>query len=116
MRIRCLLFYCLLFWGVPAYAVETITTISCTSTTVPVQVVASLGGGTAITVPATAAVGVLIIKDNSTNCAGSIAGTGYPIAIGGAYDFLPREDGYTGQLCCLLSSGVTAVTLGVNKR
>lgn len=99
-----------------SYAAETITTVSCTSASVAVQVVARIGGGVAVTVPSTAAVGVRIIKDNSANCANSIAGVGYPIAVGGAYDFLPREDGYTGQLCCLLQSGVTAVTVGVNAR
>lgn len=114
--IRSIFFCCLLLWGGIAYAAETITTVSCTSASAGTQVVASLGGGTAVTVPPSAAVGVFIVKDNSAGCANSVTGVGYPIPIGGTFDFLPREDGYTGQLCCLLQSGVTAVTLGVNKR
>lgn len=99
-----------------AAALESSGTVSCTSTSVAVQVVASLGGGTVVNVPYNAAVGVYIVKDNSTNCANSTAGAGYPILQNNAYDFLPREDGYTGQLCCLLQSGSVAVTVGYNKR
>lgn len=112
-----ILVLCALVFFVPqALALESSGTVSCTSASVPVQVIANLGTGTVVNVPYNAAVGVYIIKDNTTSCANSTAGAGYPILPNNAQDFLSREDGYTGQLCCLLMSGSTAVSVGYNKR
>ena len=93
---------------------QTLTTVSVTSATAGTQVVASIGGGTVITIPSTAAVPIWCAMTAGT-CSTTLTSTiGIRISSGNGFFFNPKVDQWTGQVCCVLESGVVAVTVSVN--
>ncbi len=97
-------------------AEQILTTVAITSTSQGVQIVSSIKGGTVVTVPSDAANGVWLAKTERTCSTTLTSGIGYYIAIGQGFDFLPKEDGYSGQICGILPSGGSSVTVSVNSR
>ena len=98
----------------PAFAGETLTTVSVTSATAGTQLVASIGGGVTVTLPSSAAVAVWVARTSGTCSSIMTSINGVRITAGNGYQFGPSEDKYYSQLCGLLESGVSAVTVYIN--
>ena len=101
--------------AVPCWGAETLTTVSVTSSTAGTQIVANIGAGTVVTVPSGSGA-VWFAKTNGTCSTTLTSPIGYRVSGGNGWDFLASEDGYSGQLCGILESGSTAVSVSVNKR
>ena len=105
-----LLIVCLLVGKVWAASVTTVTITESTSGT---QIVASIGGGVTVTNPAGG--GVIYVARIEGDCATVLtAPRGVAISAGNGYDFIPKTDGWSGQLCSCLASGSTDITASVN--
>lgn len=116
---KCFIFIlgCFIFlYAQHSYAAETVTTIDCSSSTAGVQVVASLGAGTVVTVPSGAASAIWFAKTQSTCSTTLTSAIGYRVTAGNGYDFVSNDDGYTGQLCCIRETGSGTINVTVNKR
>ena len=112
---------CLLLSVLPAHALDfkktgaVSTTAAVNSAVVGVQLCATIDNACIVTVPTTAAVPVWVAQVAvGTACSTMVATSGVRITAGNGFSFLPREDGWIGQLCGLLESGVTAVTVTID--
>ena len=91
-----------------------VTTVSVNSSTAGVQVVSSTNAGVVVTLPTSAAVAVWFAREEET-CSTSLTDVrGVRVTPGNGYEFLSKEDQWTGQICAILESGSTAVTVSVN--
>jgi len=113
---RAALFLLALCMPTVALAGQTLTTVNCNSSTAGVQIVAALGSGTAVTVPTTCPAAIWVAKTESTCSSAFTAIGGYRLPPGTGYDFTAKDDGYTGQLCCLAESGSATCNVTYNKR
>jgi hypothetical protein len=91
-----------------------VTTVSVDSSTVGVQVVSSTNAGVVVTLPSNAAVAVWFAREEETCSTSLTAVRGVRVTPGNGYEFLSKEDQWTGQICAILESGSTAVTVSVN--
>ncbi len=98
------------------FAQQTLTTQAVTSTSQGIQIFSSIKGGVVVTVPPDAANGVWLAKANGTCSTVLTSGIGYYIAPGQGFDFLSKEDGYTGQVCGILPTGGSSVTVSISSR
>ena len=117
MKRRAVLFALCVIVALLSYVdAATVTTVSVTSSTAGTQIVAAPNttGGCTVTVPAAAAVPVHVARLNGTCSTALTAVNGVRITAGNGYDFISQEDGWGRQLCGILESGSTAVTVNVN--
>lgn len=91
-----------------------VTTVSVNSSSAGLQIVSSINGGVVVTLPSNAAVAVWFAREEDTCSSVLTAVRGIRVTPGNGYEFIPRQDGWTGQICALLESGSTAVTVSVN--
>lgn len=91
-----------------------VTTVSVDSSTAGVQVASSINGGVVVTLPSSAAVAVWFAREEDTCSTTLTAVRGVRVTPGNGYEFLPKEDQWYGQICGILESGSTAVTVSVN--
>lgn len=93
-------------------------TVSVTSSSAGTQVCDFIDDSCFVQVPSAAAVPVCFapVNDGTACSAGLTSAVGKCITAGNAWDFLPREDGWTGQVCAILQSGSTAVSVSVIRR
>lgn len=91
-----------------------VTTVSVNSSTAGVQVASSINGGVVVTLPSSAAVAVWFAREEDTCSTTLTAVRGVRVTPGNGYEFLPKEDQWYGQICGILESGSTAVTVSVN--
>ena len=115
MKIFLSLFIAAVFYPTLSWAAS-LTTVDCNSSTAGVQVVASIGGGVVVTVPSGAASAVWFAKTEGTCSSTMTSAIGYRITAGNGYDFTSRDDGYTGQICCLRESSSGSILVTVNPR
>lgn len=114
MKNLILVLFCFLSLVCWSYAAQTVTTVSVTSSTAGTQIVANVGGGTVVMLPSSAAVPVWFARIQGTCSSVLTSQIGIRVTPGNGYEFLPRDDGYTSQICAVLESGSTAVTVSVN--
>ena len=108
------LFIATAFYPMLSWAGQTLTTVSCDSATVGKQVVSSIGGGVVVTVPSNAAVAVWLARTEGTCSTTMVSISGVRVTAGNGFQFNANDDGYFGGICCLLESGITAVTVYIN--
>lgn len=93
---------------------QTLTTVSVTSSSTGTQVVNAVGGGVVVTVPSNAAGAVWFAMVAGTCSDVLITQVGIRITAGNGYFFQPKVDQWFGQVCAILESGSSAVTVSVN--
>jgi hypothetical protein len=90
-----------------------VSTVSVASATAGTQVVSSIARGVTVTLPSTAAVPVWVARLHGTCATAMTAKRGVRITAGNGYEYTFDEH-WGGQLCAILESGVTAVSVEVN--
>lgn len=89
--------------------------VSISSSSVGKLIVGAKKNGVTVTVPSGASVPVwFIYVDANSDCSTVTQYRGRRIAAGNGYEFLTRDDGWTGGICAILESGSTAVTIEVS--
>ena len=98
--------------------VRAVITVSVPSSSVGTQVCDYIDNECSVQVATGAAVSVCFAPVNAgTTCAAGFTTPGGRCFPGGAgWTYLPREDGWIGQVCALLASGSTAVNVQVIRR
>ena len=98
--------------------VRTVATVAVNSSTVGVTVCDYIDNECSVQVPATAGVRVCLAPVNAgTACsAGFTTPGGRCLAANEGWTYLPREDGWIGQICGLLESGATPISVQVIRR
>lgn len=99
--------------GAICYAAA-VNTVSVDSSTAGVQIVSSINGGVVVTLPTNAAVAVWFTREEETCSTSLTAIRGVRVTPGNGYEFLSKQDQWTGRICGILESGSTAVTVSVN--
>lgn len=125
---KCLFFFLLIVLAFPEQGrAASVGSVNVTASNAGTQIVSSICsttiysdpkycGGVTVTVPSNAAVAVWFAKIEGTCSAVLTTQAGYRITPGNGFDFLPSEDGYTGQICAILDSGAVAVSVKTNVR
>ena len=108
------LFCVLSFLTLFTYAAEVVTSVSVTSASAGTQIVSSIGGGVVVTLPSNAAVAVWFAKTAGTCSSVLTIQSGVRVTPGNGFMFSAKDDGYTGQICAILETGVVAVSVAVN--
>lgn len=97
--------------------VRQVATVSVPSSSVGTQVCDYIDNECSVQVVASATRVCLAPVNQGTTCAaGFTTPGGRCFAAGSGWTFLPREDGWMGQVCALLESGSSAATVYVVKR
>jgi hypothetical protein len=113
--LRAGLFLVALLWSVTLYANGVVSTTAISSSSNAVQVAASIERGLTVTVPITAATPVWFVRYTGTCSSGITSPAGVRVTAGNGYNFVPRDERWAGQVCMILESGSSSVTVDINE-